>query len=78
MQVGYWSLFVDETLDKGMSRESATFNSPCLAAQEEFAVSLGRCLLLPTAGVILAVPEALWHGSCCMLVSKRPLPFCFF
>ena len=56
LQVGYWSMFVDETLDKGMSRRSATFNSPCLAAQEKFAVSLGRCLLLPTAGVVLAAP----------------------
>eukprot|EP00891_Asterochloris_glomerata_P001842 jgi/Astpho2/1842/Aster-x1044 len=45
-QVGYWSMFVDETLDKGMSRRSATFNSPCLAAQEKFAVDTVECWLL--------------------------------
>ncbi len=34
MQEGYFGLFVDGTLDAGMSRPSATYANPCLASEE--------------------------------------------
>lgn len=37
-QVGYYSLLIEDSLDTGMSRPSATFGSPCLASGENFEV----------------------------------------
>lgn len=43
MQVNYFSLLVDDTLDHGISRPAATFGSPCLASAETFDVACVEC-----------------------------------
>eukprot|EP00884_Botryococcus_braunii_P020275 jgi/Botrbrau1/6931/Bobra.0215s0010.1 len=45
-QEGYFGLFVDGTLDTGMSRPSATYANPCLASSEVFAVDELECWLV--------------------------------
>jgi hypothetical protein len=45
-QVGYFSLLIDDSLDSGMSRPTATFGSPCLGCAESFAVDTVECWLV--------------------------------
>lgn len=52
VQVGYFSLLVDETLDSGMSRPAATYGSPCLASDETFDIACVECWrTLPAAAL---------------------------
>jgi hypothetical protein len=39
-QVGHYAMFVDSTLEAGVSRPSATYASPCLASEQVFQVRL--------------------------------------
>ncbi|WIA39202.1 hypothetical protein OEZ86_005327 [Tetradesmus obliquus] len=45
-QVGHFGLFVDATLDTGMSRPCATYASPCLASSQVFQVDVVEAWLL--------------------------------
>mmetsp|Transcript_34189 Transcript_34189/g.61036 ORF Transcript_34189/g.61036 Transcript_34189/m.61036 type:complete len:216 (-) Transcript_34189:266-913(-) len=45
-QSGYYAVFVDDTLDKGMTRQAATYNNPAFAEEQLFEVDTVECWLV--------------------------------
>eukprot|EP00951_Prasinocladus_malaysianus_P015042 scaffold114845_cov47-Prasinocladus_malaysianus.AAC.1 len=45
-QVGFFAIFVDDTMDKGMTRPAATYNSPAFSKEQLFEVDTVECWLV--------------------------------
>lgn len=43
LQVGYFSMLIDDTLDSGTSRATRTYGAPCLASSEHFEIDTVEC-----------------------------------
>ena len=73
--VGHFALYVDNTLDTGMSRPIATFANECLAGSQVFQVG-ARALKIPPC-CILSCPCWLYGhqgGYICRLSKSESLP----
>jgi len=45
-QTGYYAVYVDDTMDKGMTRAAATYNNPAFAKEQVFEVDAVECWLV--------------------------------